>query len=188
MRSRLTQLAAMPEADGRADVYGKGEPVQALEHRVAELLGKPAARFVIKGVIAQQAALRVWSDDRRLSTVALHPLSHLDLDELNALERLHPLRAIRLGQTRPFGVRELEEAGEPIGVVTVELPLRRAGFALLEWDDLVAVSAWCRDHGVPLHIDGARLWESAPYYGRSLAEIAALGDSVYVSFYKVSAG
>lgn len=33
-------------------------------------------------------------------------------------------------------------------------------------------------------MDGARLWESAPYYGRSYAEIAALFDSVYVSFYK----
>jgi threonine aldolase len=37
---------------------------------------------------------------------------------------------------------------------------------------------------VPLHFDGARLWESGPFYGRSYAEIAALADSVYVSFYK----
>ena len=184
MRSWLTRLAAMAEADGQPDIYGAGGPVQSLEHRVADLLGKPAARFVIKGVIAQQAALRAWTDDQRVSTVALHPLSHLDLDELNAVERLHPIRAIRLGQTRPFGVAELEAVGEAIGVVTVELPLRRGGFALLEWDELLAVSAWCRAQHVPLHIDGARLWESAPYYGRSLAELAALGDSVYVSFYK----
>jgi threonine aldolase len=184
MRSRLTGLAAMPEADGSPDIYGKGDAVQTLEHRVADLLGKPAARFVIKGVIAQQAALRAWSDDRRIPTVALHPLSHLDRDELNALERLHPLRPIRLGSTRPFGVAELEAVGEPIGVVTVELPLRRGGFALPEWEELVAISTWCRDRGIPLHIDGARLWESAPYYERSLADIAALADSVYLSFYK----
>jgi threonine aldolase len=35
-----------------------------------------------------------------------------------------------------------------------------------------------------VHLDGARLWESTPFYGRPLAEIAALFDSVYVSFYK----
>ena len=35
-----------------------------------------------------------------------------------------------------------------------------------------------------MHMDGARLWESAPFYGRSYAEIAALFDTVYVSFYK----
>jgi hypothetical protein len=69
-------------------------------------------------------------------------------------------------------------------VVVVELPLRRAGFRLPDWDELVAISAWCRAHGVKLHFDGARLWESAPHYGRSLAEICALADSVYVSFYR----
>jgi threonine aldolase len=55
---------------------------------------------------------------------------------------------------------------------------------LPEWDELVAIAQWCRERGVPLHVDGARLWESAPHYGRSYAEIAALADSVYVSFYK----
>ena len=42
----------------------------------------------------------------------------------------------------------------------------------------------CRERGVPLHLDGARIWESAPHLGHSVAEIAALADSVYVSFYK----
>ena len=55
MQARLTELSAMPEAEGRPDMYGAGEPVGALEARVAKLLGKPTARFVIKGVIAQQA-------------------------------------------------------------------------------------------------------------------------------------
>ena len=37
---------------------------------------------------------------------------------------------------------------------------------------------------MPLHFDGARLWESQPYLDHTLAEIAALADTVYVSFYK----
>ncbi|MCS7477319.1 threonine aldolase family protein [Umezawaea endophytica] len=184
MRERLAGLIALPESEGYPDLYGFGDPVTLLEHRVAELLGKPAARFVVKGVIAQQAALRTWTDSVRIGTVALHPLSHVDSDELGAFERLHPLRGVRLGGKRGFGVEELEKVGEPLGAVTVELPLRNAGFALPEWDDLVAVSRWCREHGVPLHFDGARLWESAPYYGRGLDELADLADSVYVSFYK----
>jgi len=183
-RERLASLIALPESEGYPDVYGVGGPVTVLERRVADLLDKPAARFVVKGVIAQQAALRTWTDSSRTGTVALHPLSHLDHDELGAFERLHPLRGIRLGGKRGFGVEHLEQVGEPLGVVVVELPLRNAGFALPEWDDLVAVSRWCREHGVPLHFDGARLWESAPYYGRALSELADLADSVYVSFYK----
>jgi threonine aldolase len=39
-----------------------------------------------------------------------------------------------------------------------------------------------------LHLDGARLWECQPFYQRSYAEIAALFDTVYVSFYKILGG
>jgi threonine aldolase len=184
MRDRLRALADRPEADGGADFYGSGGPVAEVERRVADLLGKPAVRWVPKGVVAQQAALRTWTDRTGRPTVALHPLCHIDRDEASAYEVLHGLRPIRLGEFRPFTVDDLAAAGAVPGVVTVELPLRYVGLELPAWDDLVAISAWCRDRGVPLHVDGARLWESAAHYGRPLTEIAALADSVYVSFYK----
>jgi threonine aldolase len=185
MRERLLALAARPEADGdETDFYGAGGPVAEVERRVAALLGTPAARWVPKGVIAQQAALRAWTQRSGRPTVALHPLSHIDRDEQSAYERLHGLRPIRLGELSPYTVSDLDAARELPGVVTVELPLRMAGLLLPSWEDLVAISRWCRELGVPLHFDGARLWESAHYYGRPLAEIVALADSVYVSFYK----
>jgi threonine aldolase len=53
-----------------------------------------------------------------------------------------------------------------------------------DWDELVAIVDHARERNWHVHLDGARLWESAPYYGRSYGEIAALFDSVYVSFYK----
>ncbi|HEV2675597.1 MAG TPA: beta-eliminating lyase-related protein [Aliidongia sp.] len=185
VRETLDQLAQSPFADLPRDIYGEGEAMQALERDVAALLGKPAAVFMPKGVIAQQAALRIWADRSGLHTVGLHPKCHIDLDERSAYERLHGLQGVRLGlDHRPFGVTDLEAAAEEFGVVTVELPLRRAGFKLPDWDDLVAIADWCRSRGVPLHFDGARLWEAQPHYGRPLAEIAGLADSAYVSFYK----
>jgi threonine aldolase len=185
MRERLLSLAARPEADSDdVDIYGDGGPVAEVERRVVELLGKPAARWVPKGVVAQQAALRTWAERTGRSTVALHPLSHIDHDELAAYERLHGLRPIRLGEFDPYTATDLDESGELPGVVAVELPLRFAGLLLPSWDELSGIAEWCRDRGVPLHLDGARLWESGAYYGRTLAEVAALADSVYVSFYK----
>jgi threonine aldolase len=68
--------------------------------------------------------------------------------------------------------------------VLVELPLREPGCLLPSWDDLAELAAAARELDVPLHLDGARLWESQPFYGRPHAEIAGLADSVYVSFYK----
>ncbi len=184
-RDWLESLALSPLADLPLDLYGEGPAIQKLEHEVAELLGKEAAVFLHKGVVAQQIALRVWTDRTARPTVALHPQSHIDADEQNAYERLHNLAGVRLGKPwSPFTVADLEAAGEPLGAIVVELPLRQAGFKLPTWDELAAISNWAHARHVPLHFDGARLWESAPYYGRSYAETSALADSVYVSFYK----
>lgn len=84
----------------------------------------------------------------------------------------------------PLTAADLEDVRERIFALVVELPLRRAGFRLPTWDELVRLAAWTRERGAVLHLDGARLWEAQPFYGRGLAEIAALADSVYVSFYK----
>ena len=52
------------------------------------------------------------------------------------------------------------------------------------WDDLLSMRAWCSQHNVRMHLDGARIWQATEYYQRSLAQIAELFDSIYVSFYK----
>jgi len=184
-RAWLEVLAASPAIDLPIDRYGNGPALALLEQEVATLLGKEATLFVHKGVVAQQMALRVWTERTGKRTVALHPKSHLDLDESNAYERLHHLIGLRIGEEHaPFTLQDLKDLHEPCGAIVIELPLRRAGYKLLPWEELVAISTWAREQGIPLHFDGARLWESAPYYGRSYAEIAALAESVYVSFYK----
>ena len=184
-RQWLERMAASPLADARLDIYNEGPAIQALEEEVARLLGKEAAIFMPKGVIAQQIALRVWADRAGCSKVALHPKCHIELDEGNAYQRLAGLVGIRVGKDhQPFTATDLEAVHEPLAAVTVELPLRRAGYKLPTWEELSAIANWTRARKVPLHFDGARLWESAPFYQRSYAEIAALADSVYVSFYK----
>ena len=62
-----------------------------------------------------------------------------------------------------------------------------AGHGPVRAADLRAQTGWARDRGAAAHLDGARLWESAAGYGRPSAEIAALFDTVYVSFCRASA-
>jgi threonine aldolase len=184
MRESLLALADAPEAELPLDVYGEGEAMQALEADVAALLGKPATAFFHKGVAAQLAALRVWCGEGD-GPVALHPQCHIAVDEAEAFEKLMGQRGLRIGRNdEVLTTAELEALPEKPAVVVVELPLRRAGYRLPSWGELVAISAWCRARGITLHLDGARLWEASAHYGRPLAEIAALADSVYVSFYK----
>jgi threonine aldolase len=180
----LNTLAKHPAAAKEVDVYGGGGAAAELERRTAELLGKSAAMFFIKGMIAQMCELRAAADRARTPNVVVHPMSHIDFDEQDAAWRLHDLRPIRLGKYAPFTLAQLQAVTEPIAAVVVELPLRRSGYLLPPLDELRAISAWARKAGVHLHFDGARLWEAAAGYGIGLDELAGLADSVYVSFYK----
>lgn len=180
----LASLAAHPAAADAVDEYGAGGAVARLEQASAERLGKDAGLFFIKGVTAQLCVLRAYADARACSNIAIHRMSHMDMDEAGAVERVTGLHAMRLGRSMPFTLAALQALTEPLAVVVVELPLRRAGFLLPPLDELRAISAWCRERSIPLHFDGARLWEAAAGYGVSEAELAALADSVYVSYYK----
>jgi threonine aldolase len=184
----LEEIAHSHYARLQTDIYYDGSAVRALEERTASLLGKPAGLFFIKGVIAQHCLLRARVEERRSPCVAIHPLSHIDYDEANGIELLHDLQPTRLGRFAPFTAADLAGVGPQLACAVVELPLRRAGYLLPTWDDLLAISAWCQEHSVPLHLDGARLWEAAAGYRRTLKEVAALADSVYVSLYKSIGG
>ena len=185
----LTALADMVGPEDEPDYYGDHSPIVDLERRVAELLGKDAAVFMPSGTMAQQIALRVWCDRAGVRTVAFHPTSHLELHEHRAYHWLHGLTARLVGDPHDIiRLSDLAELDERLAVLLLELPQREIGGRLPEWDDLVAQSAWARANDVRLHMDGARLWECAPYYARSYAEIVALFDTVYVSLYKGVAG
>ena len=167
------------------DVYGQGELVEGFERKIAALLGKPAAAFMPSGVMAQLIAVRLWTESARLDRFGMHPTSHLALHEEQAFAALLRLHGVPVGERlRPMTAADLEAVAQPLACAIVELPIREAGGRLPAWDELEALKAAARARGVPLHMDGARLWESAAFYARPYAEIAAGFDSVYVSLYK----
>jgi threonine aldolase len=167
------------------DRYGTGGVVTELETEVAAVLGKPAAVLMPSGTMAQQIALRVHAEHTGRCTVLWHPTCHLALHEDQAAERLHGLHPRPVGSPHELiTLADLEEVAEYAGTLLLELPQREIGGLLPTWDDLVAQTDLARSHGTAVHLDGARLLESLPFYGRSAAEVAALFDSVYLSLYK----
>ncbi len=185
MRQTLVALAEEADEGEEADAYGEGELIARFEHEIAALLGKEAAVFMPSGTMAQQIALRIWSERSGRSAVAFHPTCHLELHEHKGYERLHGLHAHLVGNPHTLlTLADLQAVAEPIAALLLELPQREIGGQLPSWGALVEQTAWAREQGAAMHMDGARLWESAPFYDRSYAEIAALFDSVYVSFYK----
>jgi len=137
------------------------------------------------GTMCQQIALRIWTDRTHVSRVAFHPTCHLELHEQQAYQSLHHLQRVLVGHPdRLMTLDDLQKVAEPLGALLLELPQREIGGQLPSWDELVALVQWSRKRGIPTHMDGARLWQCQPFYQREYAEIAALFDSVYVSFYK----
>ncbi|MER5687175.1 beta-eliminating lyase-related protein [Streptomyces sp. NPDC002205] len=179
---------SVADLDRPADIYGDGI-VAVLEQRIADLLGMEAAAFFPTGTMAQQVALRCWAGRTGSPTVALHPLSHPEVHERGALGSVSGLRTVHpTSEPRLPTAQEIRDFAEPFGTLMLELPLRDAGFVLPEWEELEAVVAAARERDAVVHFDGARLWECAPRFRRGLPEIAALADSVYVSFYKTLGG
>ncbi len=182
--SAAEMLATIP-ADTEVDRYGEGGVVAALENEIASLLGKPAALFLPSGTMAQQSVLRVHADQRQRRTVVFHPMCHLEQHEEQAHQRLHGLIGRPVGdRDRLIELADLTKIAEPVAALLIELPQRDIGGQQPPWDELVAQCGWAAEAGAAAHLDGARLWESAAGYGRQPGEIAALFDTVYVSFYK----
>jgi threonine aldolase len=135
--------------------------------------------------MAQLAALRIWTEAAALPRFGMHPTSHLALHEEEAYSALLGLHGVPIGdRLRPLLASDLAACPQPLACLLVELPIREAGGQLPTWEALQALKAEAHTRRVPLHMDGARLWECGPFYGRPYAEIAEGFDSVYVSMYK----
>lgn len=186
-RDIQTLIKAFEEVDGQtdSDMYGKGKIIEDFQDKMAKYLGKEAAVFFPSGTMAQQIALRIWCDEKGLRKVAYHPLCHLEIHEEDGLKELHQIEPILLADKNTLiQLEDIVNIGDEIACLLLELPQREIGGQLPEYEVLESISAYCREKGINLHLDGARLFEILPYYKKSAEEICSLFDSVYVSFYK----
>src|SRR5215467_2564659 len=182
---RAAEMLATIPSDCAVDRYGEGGVVAELESEIAGLLAKEAALFLPSGTMAQQAVLRVHADRSGRRTVVFHPMCHLERHEGQAYRRLQQLVGRAAGDpNRLLTAEDLAGVAEPVAALLLELPQRDIGGQQPSWDELAAQCGWASQSGAAVHLDGARLWESAAGYGCSPAEVAALFDTVYVSFYK----
>lgn len=189
LKETFKGLSDALSGDEYGDNYGSGDFIAGFESQIAEMLGKEAAVFMPSGTMAQQIALRIWCEKDRNFSIALHPSSHLITAEHGGPLFLHNLRRLQFGSYESVGdrtltVEDFEALGARPGAILTELPYRPLGGVLPTWNELSAITNWARERNIPHHLDGARIWQCRPFYGKSYDEIATLFDSVYVSFYK----
>jgi threonine aldolase len=186
----LARLAE--DGDAQADEFSLGGAVERLERRMAEMLGKEMAVFMPSGTLANHLAVRLLA--RRGRRVLVQRESHLYCDCGDCAQELSGLTLVPLaaGQTS-FTLEEVraevaqETAGRvrtPVGAISIESPVRRRHGEVFDFFELEQITRFAREHGIGLHLDGARLFLATPYTGIDPATYAAPFDTVYVSLYK----
>ena len=188
--SLLASITAKSEV--KPDSYSIGGAVEALENRVAAMLGKEAAVWFPTGTLANQVAVRMLAGNRR--RVLVQAESHLYRDCGDCCQTLSGLTLVPLAPGKPtFTMDDVQQASyesttgrvaTPIGAIQIETPVRRGQGRQFDFGEMQKIVAWARANHVGLHLDGARLFLESAYSKRPVKEYAALFDTVYVSMYK----
>ncbi len=175
---------AMAEAPVGDDVYGEDPTVNRLQEVTAALLGKEAALFLPSGTQANQVA--VLSHAGRGEEVIVEADSHVFYYEAAGIAALAACQARTVPGRR--GVMDLDRVEDAIradnihfprtALICVENTHNRAGGTVLPREHLAELAGLARRYGVPVHMDGARVFNAAVAQGRPVADIVAPVDSV----------
>lgn len=180
---------AMAEAEVGDDVLDGDPTVRRLEETVARQLGKAQGLFFPTGTMANQAAL--WLLGERGTEVYCHEDSHIvnwELAGTAGLIGLQPRLVRGAPVLEPDALRAMLRPASPhaprASLVCAENTHNGAGGMVTPLAKLQEIRGVAADAGLPLHLDGARLWNAHVATGTSLADFAACADSVMLSFSK----
>jgi len=182
--------AAMAAAEVGDDERDGDPTTRRLEERVAALLGKEDALFFPSGVMANQAA--IWIHSPRGTEVLLDVDAHIVHSEIAAtavMSGAQVLTVVPSGMV--MSADDLRRAFRPRSryypapsLVCVENTHNGAGGKITDIAELRAIRAAAAEQGLPVHMDGARLWNASIATGLPLSEIADEADTVMVAFSK----
>ena len=185
--------AAMREAMARAevgdDVFGEDPTVRALEERVASMLGKDRALFVPSGTMSNQLAL--LAQTQRGDEIVVGEGSHLAWFESGAAGALSGIQHVTAGKGGLFDAGDLRQQVKPSAyyfprtrLVVLENTHNRSGGRVFPLEQQREIRRVAEQHGLFVHLDGARLWNAMAATGESLQALASVADTVSVCFSK----
>jgi threonine aldolase len=189
-RPTAGMIQAMATAPLGDDVYGEDPTVNALQQRLADLLGKEAALFVPSGTMSNQLGVRVHCHpgDEFLCEANCHIYNW----EQGAFAQLSGVCARPVEGT--FGVLRQEQLDGLIRpenehlvrtrLVCLENTHNRGGGRVLPYNSVESICAWAHKNGLATHLDGARLFNAVVASGISATEWAKHFDTVSICFSK----
>lgn len=189
-RPTVAMRRAMADAEVGDDVLQDDPTTNRFEAAVAERLGKEKALYFPSGTMANQTAIWVLSTPG--TEIYVDAESHVVHSEVAGAAALcgvqvRPVRASGLVMNAAdleAHVRTPTADAPEASLVCMENTHNGAGGVVTSLEGLQAVQQVARRLGLPMHLDGARLWNAAAASGTSLEAFSACADTVMVSFSK----
>lgn len=175
---------AMYRAEVGDDVYREDPTIIALEKLAADMLGKEAGLFVTSGTMGNQVA--VMTHTRKSDEVICEAEAHIYFFEAGGIACLsgaqpRPVvgdRGIMTADMIKSVIRGIDVHVPDTGLICVENTHNRAGGTCYPLETLAGIRALADEHAIPVHMDGARIFNAAVAQGVPVKEIARYADTV----------
>jgi threonine aldolase len=183
---------AMARAEVGDDSYRDDPTVNQLQETSAALLGKEDALFVASGTMGNLVSLMTWGQGRRGGEIIAGQEAHILHSEAGGYAAIAGLavRPVPNGRGCP-SPEDIERAIRPpaaVGLYTalieIENTQNRCGGTVVSVEETEAVCDVARRHGIPVHLDGARIWNAAAALGVPARALVAPVDSLSFCFSK----
>ncbi|MGH2724157.1 MAG: threonine aldolase family protein [Actinomycetota bacterium] len=183
---------AMAEAEVGDDVFGDDPTVHLLQERAAEATGKEAALYTATGTMANQTALRTFV--RTGHEVVAEATAHvITVEKISAATlsgvTYRPIAGPRGILTPELVAGALGPEADPLGfrvvdLVAVENTHQVGGGTVMPMETLRGIRRLTREAGIPLYMDGARIWNASVATGVPVPDFAAEVDALMFCFSK----
>ncbi len=175
---------AMAEAEVGDDVYGEDPTVNRLEQRAAEILGKEAGLFVPTGTMGNVIAIKIHTEHGQ--EVVCESRAHILDWELSMtawfagclVRPVYVEDGILRWNDIQDALRFASPHCAPTGLIEIENSHNMAGGTVYPMDVLADICAKAHGLGIPVHMDGARIFNAACYLNLPVREVAAPADTV----------
>ncbi len=174
----------MAEAEVGDDVYGEDPTVNRLEKSAAEIFGKEAALFVPTGCMGNLIAIKIWTHHG--SEVICEERSHVNLYELASMSAIAGcMPRVARGEDGILTWKEIEAAIRPkiyydsqTALICLENTSNMAGGTVYPTERVDEICERAHAAGLPVHVDGARIFNAATALGENVARMTKKVDSV----------
>ncbi|MFZ7130929.1 MAG: low-specificity L-threonine aldolase [Eubacteriales bacterium] len=181
---------AMAEAPVGDDVYGEDPTVRQLEEKAAELMGKECALFVVSGTMGNQLAVKTHTHPG--DEIILEKNSHIFYYEVGAIGALSGVQSQQIkgnhGRMNPQDIREAIREDNihfpKTSLICLENTHNKSGGTVIPLEDMKHIYEIGQSAEIPIHLDGARIFNACTYLKTNVKNIAQYADSIMFALSK----